>query len=318
MKTRMKCFTAFTSLFMAGALLLTGAAALRGLTASAATEANPATGWYVVGNGNTQGSLGDCSWTEYLSDFRLTGTSTGTSSEGYENYLGTWKTKALALYANDQFKFLYESGKWAYPNDSGWGADIVADFGDLTNQGDFIDGGLGNIQVAQGASAYYTFTLTVSEDATNGISIKLSYLKGDDLDEPTTEYEMYLVGEIKSVPTLGWPGTSYTDPDDPDVQIPYDWSQFHMEARWVIEDVVGEGYGEKVLKYYTEVAIDFVTTDQVKLYNEANGLYYPSGVLDNVSPTEAGMFYVEWKLNAPSIRFVKTVPDAVDPPTETR
>lgn len=310
MKTRMKCFTAFASLFMAGALLLTGAAALRGLTASAATEANPEAGWYVVGNGNKDGSLGTCSWTEYVPEFRLTGKSTGTSSKGYEEYLGTWTTGELRLYSNDQFKFLYESGAWAYPNDSGWGADIVADLGDLENQGDFIDGGLGNIQVAQGASAVYTFTLTVSEDATNGISIKLSYEKGDDLDEPTTSYDMYLVGDIASHPNLGWPNAI-----NPDTQLPYEWKQFHMEPRWVIETEEGKDKDQVVLKYYTEVAIEFAVTDQVKVYNAADNLYYPSGVEDNVSPEEAGTFYVEWKKDAPSIRFVISIPDAQTPPT---
>lgn len=289
------------------------------MIASAAAEANPTPGWYTVGNGYSTDGLADCSWTEYKPDFRLKGTQTGTSSEGYINYLGTWTTGELELYADDQFKFLYESGEWAYPNDSGWGADIVADFtnltGDIGSEGDFIYGALGNIQVNQGASAYYTFSLTVTEDTT-GVHITLSYEKGDSLDDPVTAYDMYLVGEIESEPTLGWPYTSYPDPEDPDVQIPYEWDQFHMTARWVIETEEGEDKGQVVQKYYTEVAIDFVTSDQMKVYNAANRNYYPGGVFNNVSPETAGKYYVEWKLRAPSIRFVASIPVGQPAPTE--
>ena len=305
----MKCFTAFTSLFMAGALMVTGAAALRGLTASAAEDPEPTypqSGWYELGNGNSQGSLGACSWTEYLPDFRLTGTSTDDPEAEYQNYLGTWTTKELLLYNNDQFKFLYESGKWAYPNDSGWGADIVADYSSLTGdaEGNFTDGGLGNIQVSATGSGYYIFTLTVAKDETSplGVKLTLEYKKTEAVD-PIQEYRMYVVGSIESVPKLGWPGEEGKDS-----------TLLYMTARWVKETDEETGVTSVVKKYYSELIV-FVTTDQVKVYNAADNLYYPSGVGNNQSPATAGSYYVEWKQDAPSIKFVTELPEAQPDPT---
>ncbi len=310
----MKCFTAFASLAMAGALALTGIAA-RGLSASAAEEASLTPGWYVVGNGNSAGYLGKCSWTEYLPAFHLIGESTGTSSKGYTDYLGDWTTDEVALYANDQFKFLYQSGKWEYPDQSGWGTDIVADLSDLVNQGDFIDGGLGNIQVAQGASAKYTFYLNVTEDKEGKVTIKITYDKGAPLEAPEKEYEMYLVGTIADIASFGWPGTTYPDPNDPTKELPCNWQMFPMTARWVIETEEGEDKGQLVLKYYTNIAITMTTTDQMKVYNAADNAYYPSGVEDNVSPTTNGKYFAEWKQDAPSFRFVTERPEAQPAPT---
>ncbi len=274
------------------------------LSASAAEDFEPTypqSGWYELGNGNSQGSLGACSWTEYLPDFRLTGTSADDPEAEYQNYLGTWTTKELLLYNNDQFKFLYESGKWEYPNDSGWGADIVAGYYSLTGdaEGNFTDGGLGNIQVSATGSGYYIFILTVAKDETSplGVKLTLEYKKTEPVD-PIQEYRMYVVGKIASVPACGWPSESGKDAH-----------LLSMGERWVKETDKETGKTSIVKKYYSE-RIFFTTTDQIKVYNAADNLYYPSGVNNNKSPQSDGWYYVEWKQDAPNFTFMSELPQA--------
>lgn len=274
------------------------------LSASAAEDFEPTypqSGWYELGNGASQGSLGACSWTEYLPDFRLTGTSADDPTAEYQNYLGRWQTKELLLYNNDQFKFLYESGKWEYPNDSGWGADIVADYYSLTGdaEGNFTDGGLGNIQVSATGSGYYIFTLVVERDTTSplGVKLALTYEKTEPVD-PIQEYRMYVVGKVASVPACGWPTE-----DGKDATLLY------MVERWVKETDEETGETFIVKKYYSE-RIFFTTSDQIKVYNAADGHYYPGGVNNNQAPATNGWYYVEWKQDAPNLKFVTELPKA--------
>lgn len=106
---------------------------------------------------------------------------------------------------------------------------------------------------------------------------------------------MYVVGHIASIPELGWPG-EVTETGEV-----LDYTLAPMEAYYVTED------GERVIKYYSK-AIVFATTDEVKVFNDVDDLYYPSGIDNNKSPETAGTYYVEWKKDAPDFVFVVNMP----------
>ena len=275
--TRFKqSFARITTLVMAGALAFGAMMGLSGLVKASAAEGDepatpPASGWYVVGNGASEDGLKNCSWGEYLPDFRLTG-----EAEDSENYLGTWETKTMLLYEGDQFKFLYANGTWQWPNDSGWGTDITGQFDNLADgqYTNFLNGGLGNIQINSGYSGYYKFTLDVFEDE-GEVFIEISYKFNNTDVPPIEQYEMYVVGTIASLPDIGWPGQ-------------YEKTMLPMHA-----ETVGD-----VVKYYSDV-IYLVTTDEIKVYNAVNNLYYPSGINNNFSPAADGYYVIEWQQDAP-------------------
>ncbi len=90
-----------------------------GVSAMAAEEepkpVPAAQGWYIVGNG--AGTLSKCDWNNYVPEFKF---------EGEEAKEGTFTYKNVTLYEGDAFKVLYANGEWAWPSESGWGADVMA------------------------------------------------------------------------------------------------------------------------------------------------------------------------------------------------
>lgn len=269
--TRMKHFrVTFTALLtalllMLGAMVGVGAAGAR---ASAAEDPEPviaAPGWYVVGNG--AGSLKECSWQEYRPAFKLTAVSADD-----KEYEGLFVTGELLLYEGDQFKILYENGSWAVPDDSKWGVDVCAGFGNIAEDpnADFSDGGLGNIYCNH--SAYYTFTLSVTagetpEEALLELSFKADY---DKEVPPRTLYDMYVVGTIASVGSV-WPE-----------QEGFDLSKcIHMTSD---EDGTWTA---------TNVVLD--VEDEFKLFNTATGTYYPGGFDNNLKVEVAGTYTITWE-----------------------
>lgn len=307
--TRSKRFYAAIIALLMAVVLMVGAVMGIGALSASAAEAEPATpGWYVMGNGagTTAGvGLKDCSWTEYKADYKLKA-SVSERAVG-ENYLGSWETAKLALYVNDQFKFLYADGTLAGPDDASWGAGFVGDFYSISEEmrTNFWDGGLGNIQIKEGYEGWYTFFVDVYQ-VEGAVQIDVSYDYDDTTPLPKIEkeYQMYVVGHIASISGLGWPGETETETGEP-----LTYTLAPMEAYYVTED------GETVIKYYSK-AIEFHTTDKIKVFNDVDDAYYPSGVANDVSPEDDGTFYVEWEQDAPSFIFADEIPaDAVPVPT---
>lgn len=289
----LKHFRATIIALFTALVLLCGALMGVGIMSASAAEGDDPTptpapsGWYVMGNGAGEQGLKNCSWTEFKKDFRLEGVATDDV-----NYLGSWYTNKLALYQNDQFKFLYSDGTLVGPTaEDSWAAKNVADYFTISeaDRANFLNGGLGNIQIAEGFEGWYTFYLDVYE--TNGeVQKSLTYTYDDKTPLPSieTHYEMYVVGSIASDSTVGWPGQE-------------DKTMIEMFPREVeVENEKGELV--TVTKYYSH-QIYFHTTDEIKVYNAIDNLYYPSGVDNNVSPPADGWFVVEWEETAPSFEF---------------
>lgn len=237
----------------------------KGMTANAdEVEPTPepaAQGWYIVGNG--AGSLADCSWTNYVPAFKLAGPAASKS--------GTFVFEDLELYEGDAFKILYADGTWAYPNDSGWTADVMAQYSNLTSTADgyFVDGGLGNIQATELGQGIYDLTLNIAETG----AISLSYEKTGSVT-PIAEEEMYVVGTLKNYATCNWPGSI-------DVATCCPKMTLNAETqKWTVE-------------------LDLVKGDQFKVYNLKNNGYFPSGMNNNYVVAETGTYIVEYGVKAP-------------------
>ncbi len=263
MRTKKVGIVTTIAAFGMAALTLATLGVAKGMSASAAEvepEPIPAEqGWYVVGNG--AGSLKDCSWTNYVPDFKLESTATGRE--------GSFKIENLTLYQGDAFKFLYADGTWAWPNDSGWTADVVGDYSCIdTGIKYFVDGGLGNIQVAANQSGIYNFTLDVEEE---GVFITAVRTKALDV---AAEEDMYVVGSLKNYATCTWPGAIDVATNCP--KMTYDAAT----KKWSVE-------------------LNLVIGDQFKIYNLANNSYYPSGMNNNYIVAETGTYVVEWESQAP-------------------
>lgn len=242
-----------------------------GLTANAAQfQETYESGWYMVGNG--VGDLKDCSWQAYLADWRLTGT-----TEDEENYFGVWKTPELLLYQGDQFKLLYNNGEWEVPDDSKWTPEVCAQFENVkqdetAEEKDFSDGGLGNIYVEE--SDYYTFTLTVSEDAETGeAALVITYTREHAVVPPIVLYDMYVVGTIASLETV-WPEQEGFD--------------LGKCPKMAITGTTDEG-----VNIWTATAV-LGLDDEFKLYNTITGTYYPGGFDNNLTVTVAGTYTITW------------------------
>ncbi len=292
--TRSKRFYAAIIASLMALVLVAGAVTGIGvLSAGAAETPVVEPGWYVMGNGaGTEEGVGlkNCSWTEFKSAYKLTGTPLS-GDEEHENYLGTWETAKLALYEGDQFKFLYADGTLAGPNDDSWGVGFVGGFFEIPEslRDNFWDGGLGNIQIKEGYQGWYTFRVSAVMVQEN-VQITVSYIYDNitPLPELETTYEMYVVGTIESFPEVGWPGQEGK-------------TMLRMTPYEVqVKDENGEMI--TVTKYYSE-SIYFRTTDEIKVYNAVDGAYYPSGVDNNKSPVEDGWYVIEWQETAPDFEF---------------
>lgn len=243
----------------------------KGMTANAA-EAEPVyaeQGWYMVGNG--AGSLKDSSWTNYVPAFKFK----QTAGEGKT---GTFTYSNVSLYAGDAFKVLYANGEWEWPNDSGWKADVTAQFSNLDNKdGYFVNGGLGNIQTTKAGEGIYDFTLTVSETTTETATtttIKLDYKKTGAVT-PIVQEEMYLVGSLAEYPECNWPGSI-------DVATKCPKMTFNAETKkWTI-------------------TLNLYVGDTFKVYNLVNNGYFPSGIGNDCVIAEDGVYTVEYEEAAPS------------------
>lgn len=261
----------FVAFFLAVTLFFgMGGGVASAFTASAAKNA-PAAGWYVVGTG--AGTLKGGSWLEYAPNNRLSGTSYDDPSASYQDYLGFWQTDSMLLYEGDQFKFLYNDGSWISTEASGWGKNITAGFSDIAdNVGSaFASAGLGNIQVKAGHSGYYTFYLYATRTAQGAIALTLTfYLDASKSVPPLNFFEMYVVGDIASVPDCGW-----------------------ADEINVAQDGIKMTYSAQTDRWYSSV-IYLVPTDSFKVYDLVTGVYYPSGVADNRAVSKAGWYYVQW------------------------
>ena len=264
-------FTSIIAFFLAVLFVLTGATMLK---ANAQEDPDPepelpASGWYVVGNG--AGYLKDCSWTEFKPAYQVT----KKTEEVTDDYTGTFILPEMLLYPGDAFKLLYTDGTKANPEATGWTADVVAQFENITDNSelDFVNGGLGNIEAI--VSGYYTFTLTVipSEDA--GVVILLSYTRAEKEAPDITLYEMYVVGKIASHPTNNWPSVTN-----------------------VATNCIKMEYNATTDKWTARVTL--VPADEFKVYNLVTDAYYPSGVADNYKGYD-GDYVIEWGTSAPDI-----------------
>lgn len=245
----------------------------KGMTANAA-EAEPVyaeQGWYMVGNG--AGTLKTCSWTNYVPTFKFT-----PKPEDAGKKTGTFTYSGVELYAGDAFKVLYASGEWEWPNDSGWKADVTAQFSNLDNKdGYFVNGGLGNIQATEKGQGIYDFTLTVSETTTETATtteIKLTYVRTGNIT-PIAKEEMYVVGTIKGLPECNWPGSIDVATKCPKMTLNEE------TKKWTVELELAKG-------------------DTFKVYNLASNAYFPSGIGNDCVIQEAGTYLVEYESKAPS------------------
>lgn len=274
MAKRMKwLLTSFVAFFLAALFVLTGVTMLK---ANAQEEPEPepelpAQGWYIVGNG--AGYLEDCSWTEFVEKYRVSDT-----------FAGEFTLPEMLMYPGDAFKLLYTDGTKETPDDTKWTADVVAQFGNITDNTalDFADGGLGNIEAV--VSGYYTFKVSVIEIPEMQPIIQLTYSRSDVEPPEITLYEMYVVGTIASHPTNNWP--SLTD---------------------VATNCIKLEYDEETDKWTATVTL--IPTDEFKVYNLVTDAYYPSGVGNNYTGYE-GEYVIEWGTGAPDIK----VTPVVEPP----
>lgn len=277
MAKRMKwLLTSFVAFFLAALFVLTGVTMLK---ANAQEEPEPepelpAKGWYIVGNG--AGYLKDCSWTEFVEKYRVSDT-----------FAGDFTLPEMLMYPGDAFKLLYTDGTKETPDDTKWTADVVAQFGNITDNTalDFADGGLGNIEAV--VSGYYTFKVSVIEIPEMQPIIQLTYSRSDVEPPEITLYEMYVVGTIASHPTNNWP--SLTD---------------------VATNCIKLEYDEDTDKWTATVTL--IPTDEFKVYNLVTDAYYPSGVGNNYTGYD-GEYVIEWGTGAPDI---KVTPVAEPPVTE--
>lgn len=271
-----------------GLSLGVAAGAGAGLTANAAEfQETHESGWYMVGNGI--GDLKNCSWQEYRSDWRLTGTAADEI-----NYLGVWETPELLLYQGDQFKLLYNNGEWEIPDDSGWTSEVCAQFENVkqdetAEEKDFSDGGLGNIYVE--VSDYYKFTLTASEDAETGeVSLVITYTR-EHAEVPSIDlYEMYVVGTIASVKTCDWPDNLTAAGEA------VEGNCISMTSRATEEGTVWEA------------TVVLAEGDEFKLYNTITGTYYPGGFDNNLTVEEAGTYLISWVENTQDVMLTLQTP----------
>ncbi len=233
----------------------------KGMSASAA-EVKPepaAQGWYIVGNG--AGSLKDCSWTNYELDFKLAG-------EGRE---GDFVSNEISLYEGDAFKILYADGTWVWPSDSGWTADVMAQYSNLASTADgyFVDGGLGNIQATKEGQGKYVFYLAVTSD-----SITLMYERTGEV-APIAQEEMYVVGSLANYPTCNWPGSIDVATSCPKLTLNAE------TQKWT-------------------ATLELKAGDQFKVYNLMNNAYFPSGMNNDCIIAEDGTYEIEYGVKAPS------------------
>lgn len=274
MAKRMKwLLTSFVAFFLAALFVLTGVTMLK---ANAQEEPEPepelpAQGWYIVGNG--AGYLKECSWTEFVEKYRVA-----------DSYTGDFTLPEMLMYPGDAFKLLYTDGTKETPDDTKWTADVVAQFGNITDNTalDFADGGLGNIEAV--VSGYYTFKVSVIEIPEMQPIIQLTYSRSDVEPPEITLYEMYVVGTIASHPTNNWP--SLTD---------------------VATNCIKLEYDEETDKWTATVKL--IPTDEFKVYNLVTDAYYPSGVGNNYTGYD-GEYVIEWGTGAPDIK----VTPVVEPP----
>ncbi len=271
LNTKSRFLSAVVAFLLALALFFgVGGGFLSGLTASAAENANEA-GWYVVGTG--AGSLKECNWEEYNPAFRLTGTSYDDPNADYQDYLGFWQTDSMLLYEGNQFKFLYNDGSWTMTDQSEWRADLTAGYGNIADNigSAFASVGLGNIQVREGHSGYYTFYLYATRTSQGVVALTLTFYYDASREvPPITSFDMYVVGEIASVPACGW-----------------------ADEINVAENGVKMTRSAQTDMWYSPV-LYLVPTDSFKVYDYAMNIYYPSGVEDNKTVRAAGWYYIQW------------------------
>lgn len=217
-------------------------------------------GWYIVGNG--AGTLKDCSWTEYLSDFKL---------EGGAGKTGTFTKKDVTLYEGDAFKVLYANGEWAWPSDSNWTSDVMAQYSNVSAEaGFFVDGGLGNIQVTKEGQGIYNLMLRVTSTSTT-----LTLKKTASVEDPVVQEEMYVVGSLKGYEDCNWPGAIDVKTCCPALTLN------EATQKWTA-----------TLKLYAG--------DEFKVYNLVNNAYFPSGIANNCVIAEDGEYVIEYGVAAPS------------------
>ena len=254
--------TTITAFAMAACTLATLGMA-KGMASADEVEPAPVPaeqGWYIVGNG--AGTLKDCSWTEYLADYKL---------DGKESKTGIFTKKDVTLYEGDAFKVLYANGEWAWPSDSNWTSDVMAQYSNVSAEaGYFVDGGLGNIQVTKEGQGIYDLTLRVTSTKTT-----LTLTKTSTVVDPIVQEEMYVVGTLKGYKDCNWPGAIDVKACCPALTL-----------------------NEATQKWTT--TLELKAGDEFKVYNLANNAYFPSGIANNCVIAEDGNYYIEYGVAAPS------------------
>lgn len=222
-------------------------------------------GWYIVGNGT--GDLSESNWNSFDSALRLNGTQSQKSN--YENYYGTWRLNDVLLYQGSQFKLAYNNGEWEYPH---WQWFMQANYYtlDTSSRAQFNIVGESNIEIK--TSGYYDITITVNYFGyADGAQLTASAVLVDSDVPPIPTYEMYVVGNIASVPTCGWP--DYTS----DVQ----------------RNCISMSYNNE-LDMWISPRIYLTPNDSFKVYNNATHSYYPSGAQGNLTVRTAGYYVIRW------------------------
>lgn len=218
-------------------------------------------GWYVVGNG--AGSLKDCSWLNYVPEYKL-------EQLGDTAYIGEFEIE-LDLYAGDAFKLLYANGEWEWTSDSGWKTEYMAQYSDLSDPTNFVNGGLGNIQAKQDGK--YSILLIVEQDEAGAVTTTVEATRKGDVT-PIVMEEMYVVGSLANYPTCNWPG-----------------------AIDVATKCPAMSYNATTKKW--TVTLNLVAGDEFKVYNLISNAYYPGGIVGNYVVAVTGTYEVEWESAAP-------------------
>ena len=237
--------------------------------------------FYSVGGGAQQGSLANASWSECLDEFKFA------KAEAVDENGITVYTITLTLYSGDNFKIIQPT---TIDSTGSWDDSTVLNVYDIEGAtGVFKDGGGANITLETGKDGVYKFTIRTTKGGelkANKVTFELinTVPSLDVLDQ----YEMYIVGTVKSKSTTKWP-SQYTSLD----QVPANCYKLELQAdgkTFSVEVVLG-------------------TTDEFKIWNyklnNANDGYYPGGVAGNLKVTKASTYIVSWVIGESTVKVVE-------------
>ena len=237
--------------------------------------------FFIVGGGAQQGSLANASWSECLDEFKFT------KAEAVDENGITVYTITLTLYSGDNFKIIQPT---TIDSTGSWDDTTVLNVYDLDNAtGVFKDGGGANITLETGKDGVYKFTVRT----TKGGELKANKVEFELINtvpslDVLDQYEMYIVGTVKSKSTTKWP-SQFTSLD----QVPANCYKLELQSdgkTFSVEVVLG-------------------ITDEFKIWNyklaNANDGYYPGGVAGNLKVTKASTYVVSWVIGNNNVSVVE-------------